>query len=100
GQDRSCARIGQVNVSEIPRGVADGNAAEVAEARRNLETGSFDRDGAIALALAAGDFLAEIETQMVGRRARAANVGRFEETSEWRLAGFGMRLALVLHLDP
>ena len=89
------AFIYEVNLGEIPAGVADLDAREVSVAVRDLEAVSLDDDGAVALALGATIILSERELQRRTVRPRSHHVGAGEEGRNRCLTNLGVDPAIV-----
>ena len=94
------ARVDEVDARQVPARHAQSELDESAVRRGQLEAHAFDRGGAVAAALHAGDLGAEAAAELVGARALAADGGAAEVALERRLLDLAVLLAVVLVLDP
>ena len=100
GQRLASAFVDEVDEAEIPTGVADLDAGEMAVAVWNLEAAPLDDDSAVAFALHAVIGAGEGEAQRVAVGARPRHLRTREEARDGGLADLGVDLAVVLVLDP
>ncbi len=100
GEHGAGALVDQVDVGEIPTGVAHRDAGQQPIAGRDLEALPGDRDRAVALALHAPLLGGEGEPERLAGGACTADVGALGEAVERGLASLGVDGAVVLHLDP
>ena len=94
------ALVDEMDEAEIPVGVADLDAGEMAITVRHLEAAALDDDGAVALLVGAMSAAREGEAQRIAVGTRPRDVGPGEEARDRRLADLGVGLAVVLVLDP
>jgi hypothetical protein len=90
----------EIDVGQIPTGVADLDLREMAVAVWHLEATTVDDDGAVALPLRARVGPGECAAQGVAVGAGPHDVGSCQEACDRGLAGLGMDLTVVLELDP
>jgi hypothetical protein len=92
--------IDEVDVGEIPAGIADLEAGKMPVATGYLEAVTFDDDGAIAPALAATVGFGEGELESCTIRAWPHHIGAREKARNRRFAGLGVDLAIVVVFCP
>lgn len=99
-QQSTGARIDQIDTAQVPAGVAQMHALEVAIARGDLEAPAGQAHGAIAAAQAASALDAKGAQQFGRRGTGTREVGAGEIARQRRLSDLGVVGAMVFLLDP